>query len=107
VENTQTLSKCFYRRLLVWYNSSVIGLSCLSIHNTGRSIYILSETLAAIKALHSFKINSKLAWDCHQSLMKLAEHNRFQLVWVPGDMEINGNETADQLVRQGLSHPLI
>jgi len=37
----------------------------------------------------------------------MAEHNRFQQVWVLGDMEIDGNEAADQLVRQGLSHPLI
>jgi ribonuclease HI len=85
----------------------VIGLSCLSIHNTGRNIYILSDSQAAIKALDSFKINSKLVWDCHQSLVKLTEHNRIQLVWVPGDMEIDGNETDDQLARQGLSHPLI
>ena len=106
-KNTQTLSKCFYRALLVWYNSSVIGLSCLSIHNTGRNIYILSDSQAAIKALHSFMINSKLAWDCHQSLVKLAEHNRFQLLWVLGDTEIEWNETADQLVRQGSSHPFI
>jgi hypothetical protein len=42
---------------------------------TGRNIYILSDSQAAIKALDSFQINSKLVWDCHQSLVKLAEHN--------------------------------
>jgi hypothetical protein len=74
---------------------------------TGRNIYILSDSQAAIKALDSFQINSKLVWDCHQSLVKLAEHNRVQLVWVPGHMGIDGNQIADQLARQGSSHPLI
>jgi ribonuclease HI len=50
----------------------------------GRNIYILSGSQAAIKALNNFQINSKLVWDFHQSLMTLAEHNRLQLIWVPG-----------------------
>jgi ribonuclease HI len=40
-------------------------------------------------------------------MMKLVEHNKLQLVWVPGHMETDGNETADELARQGSSHPLI
>jgi ribonuclease HI len=64
---------------------------------TGRNIFILSDSQADIKALDSYQINSKLVWECHQSLVKLAEHNRIQLVWVPGHMGIAGNETADQL----------
>ena len=39
--------------------------------------------------------------------MKLTKHNRIQLVWVPGHVEIDGNEIADELARQGFSHPLI
>jgi ribonuclease HI len=54
----------------------------------------------------SFQINSKLVWDCHSSLVKLAGHNRIQLVWVPGHIGIDGNEIADQLARQCSSHPL-
>jgi ribonuclease HI len=73
---------------------------------TGRHICILSDSQAAIKALDSYQINSKLVWDCHQSLVKLAKHNRIQLVWVPRHMGIDGNEIADQLARQGSSHPL-
>jgi ribonuclease HI len=71
-----------------------------------RNIYILSDSRAAIKALDIFQISSKLVWDCHQSLVKLAEHNRLQLVWVLGHMRIDRNEIADQLARQGSSHPL-
>ena len=37
---------------------------------------------------------------------KLADHNRFQLVCVLGQMGIDGNEIADQLVREGSSRPL-
>jgi hypothetical protein len=70
---------------------------------TGKKIYILSDSQAAIKALDSFQINSKLVWDCHQSLVQLAGHNRIRMVWVLGYMGIDGNETG----RQGSSHPLI
>jgi ribonuclease HI len=73
----------------------------------GRNSCILSDSQAAIKALDSYQINSKLVWDCHQSLVKLAEHDRIQLIWVPGHMRIDGNEVADQLARQGSSHPFI
>ena len=38
--------------------------------------------------------------------MKLAEHNRIQFVWVPGHVGVDGNEIADELARQGSSHPL-
>jgi hypothetical protein len=72
-----------------------------------RNIYILSDSQAAIKALDKYQITSKLVWDCFQSLMQLAKHNRFQLIWVPGHEGIVGNETADQLARAGFDHPLI
>ena len=68
-----------------------------------KKIYILSHSQADIKALDSFQMNSKWVWDCHQSLVQLAEHNRIQLVWVPGHMGIDGNKIA----RQGSSHLLI
>jgi ribonuclease HI len=61
----------------------------------GRNIYILSGSPAAIKALNNFQINSKLVWDCHQSLVRLAEHKRFQLIWVLGHMGNDGKEMAD------------
>jgi hypothetical protein len=40
---------------------------------TGRNIYILSDSQAAIKTLDSLQINSKLVWECQQSLVKLAD----------------------------------
>jgi ribonuclease HI len=38
-------------------------------------------------------------WDCHQSIAKLAEHNRIELVGMPGHVRIDGNEIVDQLAR--------
>jgi len=58
----------------------------------GRYIYILSDSQAAIKALNNFQINSKLVWDCCQSLVKLAEYNRVQLICMLGHMGTDVNE---------------
>jgi len=40
---------------------------------TDKSIYFLFDSQAAIKTLDSLKINSKLVWDCHHSLVKLPD----------------------------------
>jgi hypothetical protein len=47
-----------------------------------------------IKTFDNFQIYSKQVWACHQSLTKLANNNRIQLVNVPGHMDIDGNEIA-------------
>jgi hypothetical protein len=44
---------------------------------------------------------------CHHSLVKLAELNRIQLVWVTRYVGIDGNEIADGSAKQGSSHSLI
>jgi len=64
---------------------------------TDRNVYILCDSQASIKALNSSQIKSKLVSDCHQSLVKLAEHNRVELVCVPGHMGLYGNMIADEL----------
>jgi hypothetical protein len=57
----------------------------------GTNIYIISNSQAATNALDSFQINSKLVSGYHHYLVKLTEHNRIQLGWVLGHMEIDGN----------------
>jgi hypothetical protein len=39
--------------------------------------------------------------------MILAECNNVQLLWVPEQKRIEGNETADQLARKGSLYPLV
>jgi len=39
--------------------------------------------------------------------MKLVEYNKLQLVWVPEHTGTDGNEIADELVRQSSPYPLI
>jgi hypothetical protein len=41
----------------------------------GRNIFILADSQATTKLLNNYQINSKLVWDCYQSLVKMAEHN--------------------------------
>jgi hypothetical protein len=66
-----------------------------------RNVCILSDSHAAIKALETCQISSKLVFDCYQSCLKLAERNRVQLICVPGYREVEGNEVADRLARMG------
>jgi hypothetical protein len=56
------------------------------------NIYILSDSQAALTALDSFQINCKLVWNYHKSTVKLADHNRIQLIQLPGHVRIDGNE---------------
>jgi hypothetical protein len=60
-----------------------------------------------MNALEGFQINSKLVWECHQFLVKLAEHNRILLVWVLAHMGIGVNEVADHLTEQCPSNLLV
>jgi hypothetical protein len=66
-----------------------------------RNICLLLGSQGAIKDLENYQINSKLVWDCHQSLIQLAKHNRDQLIWVLGHEGIVGNEKTDQLAKLG------
>jgi hypothetical protein len=88
----------------------VYAIKACTVENLDRNyknmnIYIVSQ--AAIKAIFKHQISSKLVWDCHQSHMQLARHNRVQLIWVQEHKDIAGNETADQLTRTESEHPFI
>lgn len=63
-------------------------------------VNICTDSQAAIGALISPKVNSRLVWECRQELDRLAQHNSVILVWVPGHRGIYGNERADALAKR-------
>jgi ribonuclease HI len=85
------------RHVMMWIVKGAIG----------KGTHILSDSQAVIKVLDNCKINLKLVWDCHQSLMVLAECNNVQLLWMLGHKGTEGDENADQLARRGLLYKLI
>jgi hypothetical protein len=76
--------------------------TCAESGCNNRNIHILSGSQATIKALDNYCINTKLVLDCHQSLIKLAEHNTVPSTQVPSHRGTEGNETLDQLTKLGL-----
>jgi hypothetical protein len=54
------------------YTIRVCAVENLDRNNRNRNIYILSDSEAEIKTLDNYNTNSKLVWDCQQSLMQLA-----------------------------------
>lgn len=51
---------------------------------------MLSNYQAAIKALNNFQINSKLVFERHQSLVKMAEPKSTQLLWMQDIWKLMG-----------------
>ncbi|KAI5754342.1 hypothetical protein M8J77_007902 [Diaphorina citri] len=70
-------------------------------------INIMSDSQAAVKALSSFTFESKLTWECLDTLKLLARNNYVTLTWVPGHEGIDGNETADELAKIGTTLPFV
>jgi ribonuclease HI len=73
----------------------------VSRNTRGRTVYILSDSQAVLKALCAYGVDSTLILDCIHKLNLLGRWNRVRLVWVPGHVGVEGNEKADMLARQG------
>ena len=67
----------------------------------GARVAIFSDSQAAIKALDSNYISSKLVLQCREELKLLSHWLEITLIWVPGHRNIRGNEIADELARKG------
>lgn len=76
-------------------------------HPKRRSIKIFSDSQAALKALGSYRCNSKTIRSCQETLTQLGRSNKVTLVWIPGHSGMEGNETADSLAREGAGSSFI
>ncbi|KAJ8986211.1 hypothetical protein NQ317_009917 [Molorchus minor] len=65
---------------------------------------ILFDSQAALKALESKKVRSKLVWNCSENPRLLTSNNKVTLVWAPGYRGIQGNQTADEHTRKESAH---
>jgi ribonuclease HI len=74
---------------------------CLRECMTGKTVCICSDSRAALLALSSHTVSSKLVLQCRNSLQGFSIHNRVQLFWVPGHCGIIGNEEADSMAGVG------
>lgn len=68
-------------------------------------IEIYSDSLGAVKAISSYKIESKLVMDCCEALNKLAQNRHTTLIWIKGHSDSLGNLKADLLAKRGASNP--
>jgi hypothetical protein len=67
----------------------------------GKTSCIYSDSRAAILALGSHTLSSRLVIQCSNSLQGLSIYNRVQLFWVHSHCGIIGNEEADGLAGVG------
>lgn len=67
----------------------------------GERICICSDSRAALLALDSFRVDSRLVMECRTALSALGRNNKVSLLWVPAHVGIRGNEKADFLAKRG------
>jgi ribonuclease HI len=72
-----------------------------------RKIYVLSDSKAALMAIGSHEVRSKLVWDCLGVIKVVTQFNKLTFLWVPGHSGIEGNEQADRLARVGSSRSFV
>jgi hypothetical protein len=88
---------------------AILQCGCEKIRRAYRNkwILIISDSQAALKALSSPKVTSRLVAECLDDLSELAGLNEVTFVWVPGHCSIFGNEEANKLARQASAKPLL
>ncbi|KAJ8961383.1 hypothetical protein NQ318_014627 [Aromia moschata] len=83
------------------------GMDILKTAPKRRTIQICTDRQAALMAIESSKVKSRLVLDCKKILNDLASCNRVILTWVPGHSGVPGNEEADRLARAGsIGYPI-
>ena len=72
-------------------------------HTPAGRIVFLSDSVAALRALNSSKVGSRLVQDTITNLNILGTTHQVELTWVPGHSNYKGNEIADEEARKGSS----
>ncbi|KAJ8963848.1 hypothetical protein NQ317_006287 [Molorchus minor] len=67
----------------------------------GQTIQICSDSRAALLAIESSKMKSRLVLECKKILNDLASRNKVILTGVQGNSCVRGNEEGDRLAREG------
>jgi ribonuclease HI len=75
---------------------------CLDMELSGKTITILTDSQAALKALRKASIDSHTVWNCASKLDSLAANNQVKIAWIPGHRGLEGNEKADELANLGI-----
>ena len=68
---------------------------------TDKTIYIQVDSKAALQALKSCEITSRLVLRTTTDLNRLGQYNRVKLRWIPAHEGYVGNEIADRLAQDG------
>lgn len=79
---------------------------CLKNNLVNKSIFICSDSKAALAAVMKYNIRSKCVYSTVSSLNQISNislTNSLDLVWIPGHSGIKGNDLADSLARAGAS----
>lgn len=67
----------------------------------GRTIEFYTDSQATIRALAQTWCKNKIVVDCARKLNELGSCNEIEIRWIPGHTNVDGNETADVLAKEG------
>ena len=81
------------------YKKSVELITHKGISYNNITLYV--DNQAAIKALASNQVNSRLVSDCQDALKKIDTKYSIQICWVPVHKGFEENKKADELAKQG------
>ena len=78
----------------------------LANNHKGKRIIIMSDSQAAIRALNSMTITSRIVCKTINVLQKISEHNTIVLHWKAAHCDHEGNEIATKLAKVGIKKKL-